>query len=181
MARSYRYKKRSSARSGFDYKDRELVKDGAYWVHPDEIDQPPPSKQSLGGEGDISGDPRANSDFWTSGTANILEVYPNPIVYVVGTNGLTPDFTHPYMRVEGSNGNITLVSNPRIAAGREGQVLTLFCTGTNRFAIPHGSGVNLMASANMVLFSGGIATFIYNTANNAWNETSRITEGGFGG
>ena len=47
-----KYLKKDSDRSGFTYFRTELVRDGAFLVHPNEKDQPPPSNESLGGEGD---------------------------------------------------------------------------------------------------------------------------------
>ena len=41
-----------SDRSGFTHFKQELVRDGVSWVHPDEKDEPAPSDQPLGGEGD---------------------------------------------------------------------------------------------------------------------------------
>jgi len=43
---------KDSDRSGFTYFKRELVKDGANWVHPTEKDDPPPYPHYIGGEGD---------------------------------------------------------------------------------------------------------------------------------
>lgn len=43
---------KDSDRSGFTYFKRELVKDGAIWVHPGEKDDPPPHPHYIGGEGD---------------------------------------------------------------------------------------------------------------------------------
>ncbi len=51
-----KYLKYDSDRSGFTYFKRELVKDGAFWVHPDEKDEPRPSDKPLGGEGDFHAD-----------------------------------------------------------------------------------------------------------------------------
>ena len=179
MSRSFRYKVRNSDRSGFKYKQRELVKDGPSWVHPDEIDAPPPSKISLGGEGDISGDPRPNSTFYSAGTGNILPVYDHPTFFITAVGGITPDFNHAYMRIEGSNGNITVSANPSIKIGIQSQVLSLFCTGSS-ITLNHGNGLNMMGSTGFTMQSGGVLTLIYNSGNTAWNETSRSSNG-FGG
>jgi len=56
-----KFLKYDSDRSGFTYFKRELVKDSGRWVHPDEFDEPPPTKKYIGGEGDAtSGDIRAD-------------------------------------------------------------------------------------------------------------------------
>ena len=47
-----KYFKKDSDRSGFTYFKRELVKDDGKWVHPDELDEPTPTKRYIGGEGE---------------------------------------------------------------------------------------------------------------------------------
>ncbi len=42
-----------SDRSGFKYFRRELVKDKTWWVHPTEMDEPPPYPKYIGGEGEV--------------------------------------------------------------------------------------------------------------------------------
>lgn len=44
----------NSDRSGFKHFKINLIRDGAFLVHPDEWDMPPPSDESLGGEGDAN-------------------------------------------------------------------------------------------------------------------------------
>lgn len=174
MSRSYRYKKRRSDLSGFDYLEHEMIKENGIWIGPDERDDPPPSKLSLGGEGDIS-----LGSYFRDSTSTAV-TYENPTFYITAS-GITPVTNHPYMRVTGSNGTVTLATTSQIAVGREGQVLTLFCT---EFPIvfSNGSGISLMGSQNLILTSGAVAVFMYNTANNAWNETSRVSSDfGIGG
>ena len=56
-----RFLLKDSARSGFKHFRINLIKDGAFLVHPDEWDMPPPSDENLGGEGDATAfDLRAN-------------------------------------------------------------------------------------------------------------------------
>ena len=43
-----------SERSGFKYFRRELVKDKGNWVHPTEMDEPPPYNKYIGGEGETN-------------------------------------------------------------------------------------------------------------------------------
>lgn len=171
-----RFKKRTSDRSGFDYLEHEMVKEKGLWIAPDERDDPPPSKISLGGEGDIS----RGTYFRDSTALTIDDDRLNPTFYITAA-GITPSFSHPYMRITGSNNAVTITANPRIAAGAEGQVITLFCTDSN-ITISNGNGVSLIGSQNLLLSSGAIAVFMYNTANNAWNETSRVSpDVGIGG
>lgn len=174
MSRSNRFKKRTSDLSGFDYKEREMVKEDGIWIGLDERDDPPPSKISLGGEGEIS----QGSYFRSSTSTAIDSDKENPTFYITAAGGISPTYEHPYMRVTGSNGAVEISANPQIAVGQEGKVLTLFCTDSD-ITLTNGNGVATMASAPLLLQSGGIAIFMFNTSNNAWNETSRIS-GDFG-
>lgn len=177
MAKTLRFKKRTSDRSGFDYLENELTKDGSSLVSADERDTPPPSKISLGGEGEIS----QGSYFRSSTSTAIDSDKENPTFYITAAGGITPSFAHPYMRVSGSNGAITITANPRIVIGKEGQVLTLFCTDSS-ITIQNGNSVATIGSQNLRLDSGSVAVFIYSTSNTAWNETSRVrAEFGIGG
>lgn len=171
MSRSERFRLKLSDRSGFQYKKIELVKDGASWVGPDEYDEPPPSRISLGGEGDIS-----QGVYFNASTSTAI-FYENPTFYIDGNSSLSAPNeslpkTNPYMRVSGSNGAVTLSANPAINAGAVGQVLTLFCTDSS-ITINNGNGVSLMASRPMVMNSGSTISFIYTDSGNAWQETSR--------
>ena len=174
MAKSNRFRKRTSDRSGFDYKEIELVKDKGLLVSEDERDDPPPSKISLGGEGEIS----QGSYFRSSTSTSVDTERENPTFYITAAGGITPNFSHPYMRVTGSNSAVTISANPKIATGSEGKFLTLFCSDSG-ITITNGDGVATMASVPLVMTSGSVAVFMYNTANNVWNETSRVS-GDFG-
>lgn len=175
MPKSDRFKKRTSGRSGFDYLSHEMIKENGVWIGPDERDDPPPSKLSLGGEGDIS-----RGSYFRDSTATTV-AFENPTFYITAADGITPNFNHAYMRVTGSNGAITITANPRIAIGVEGRVLTLFCTDSS-ITISNGNGVATVASQTLLMQSGSVAVFMFNTANNAWNETSRVSSDiGIGG
>jgi len=177
MPKTSRFRKRTSDRSGFDYLEIDLVKDGPFKVSSDERDDPPPSKIPLGGEGDIN-----QGSFFRSSTSTAIDSdKENPTFYITAAGGITPSYSHPYMRVTGSNSAITITANPSIAAGVEGRFLTLFCTDSN-ITINNGSGVSLIGSNSIVMQSGSVIVFMYNTANNVWNETSRINpDQGIGG
>ena len=177
MAKLNRFKKRVSDQSGFYMLEREMVREKGFWIGGDERDEPPPSKLSLGGEGDVS-----QGSYFRSSTSTDIDVdKTNPTFFITAAAGITPSFTNPYMRVTGSNSAITITANPRIATGTEAQVLTLFCTDSN-ITLQNGQGISLMGSRNLVMRSGSVITFIYNTANNAWNETSRVNpDVGIGG
>ena len=164
-----RYKRRNDDRSGFKYYEIELVKDGPFKVK--QMDTPPPSRKSLGGEGDVSGEPRSNSDFSTSGTANILAVNQIPTTYVTAA-GISPDFNHAGMYVTGSNASVDITADPQVVRGTEGQVLTLVGVGYP-ITFDNGTGLNLMGSAQFIMGSGGILGLIYTTGGSVWNETFR--------
>ena len=177
MPRISRYKRRDSSRSGFTKWEISLVKDGPYKVDPDEFDTPPPSRKSLGGEGEVSGEFRPSGNSPDSGTLNTPSGFDNPTVYLTAAGGISPSFTHPWMRVSGSNGAITVTAVPAITRGREGQILTLQCVDS-AFTLTHGSAnaINLMGSAGSVTVrSGGEITFYFSSGNLAWNEATRFS------
>ena len=169
-----RFKKRSSDRSGFDYFEYELVKDAASRVAAEELDTPPPSKKSLGGEGDVAlGDARTPGNFGTSGASDTPSTSDNPTVYVTAAGGISPTFVHPWMRVVGSNANVNLSANPQVTAGVEGQLLTLEGVGST-ITLDHGTGLNMMGSGSFLMTSGAVISFWYSSSNSVWNETSRF-------
>ena len=176
MARGLRFKKRVSDRSGFDYLESEMVKEDGSWIHSSEVDASPPSKLSLGGEGEIT-----RGRYFRSAT-NITVTdsgYDNPVQYITAAAGITPSFVHPYMRVVGSNANINLTADPQVGIATEGKVLTLYGVGST-ITLENGTGLATTGSAPFVLGSGNSITFIYNSGNTAWNETSRYSGEGFG-
>jgi hypothetical protein len=70
-----RFYKKDSERSGFTYFKRELVKETegetkGVWVHPEEKDEPTPTKRYIGGEGDSNiGEQRiSRKDYPTAST-----------------------------------------------------------------------------------------------------------------
>ena len=167
-----RFKKKASDRSGFDFFERELLKDAPWKVAPDEFDTPPPSKRSLGGEGDISGEPRANSGFSTISNYDVPTEVENPIVYVLAANGITPSL-HPFMRITGSNAAVDITANPQITAGKEGQVLNLVCIDSS-VTLDDGTGVTMLNGIGYQMRSGDISVFMYHSSGTVgWQETSR--------
>ncbi len=171
MGRISPWQKYTSQRSGFDTKRIQAIKDGAFLVDPAEYDEPPPSRRSLGGEGDVSqGEMRDDSDFTIADTAT-PPGYDNPIVYITAAGGITPN-THPFMLISGSNVPVTISANPQIVRGKQNQVLTLWCADST-VTISNGNGIATMGSAPFNMTSGAVITFIYNTGGNVWQETSR--------
>ncbi len=154
-----------------------MVKDLQFKVSPDEFDEPPPSKKSLGGEADVSqGDMRSGADFSSPSTYAVPAGYDNPIVYITAAGGITPVFTHAFMLVSGSNASVTITANPQIAAGQQGQVLSLLCADSS-ITFSNGTGLALMGSARFIMNSGASITLIYNTGSTVWWETARYQGG----
>lgn len=176
--RSQRFRKGTSDRSGFDTKQIQLIKDNGIMVAPEEFDEPPPSKKSLGGEAEATGDARNNSDF--SDGISALDTPPghdNPVFEITAAGGITPQafkepMRHPFMRVTGSGSAINITADPQIVRGRQGDILTLVCTDSD-ITLDHGTGLNLMASSNFIMDSGSVISFFYTTGGTVWNETSR--------
>lgn len=178
MPRRDRYRKRDSDRSGFTYKERELIKDKGFLVGPDEFDRPPPSNKSLGGEGELSvGDMRSPSGTLAS-TQTVREDI--PLQYVTAGGGITYSrkiynasgevTNNAFVRIVGSNQTIDISASPQITPGSEGSQLTLECVGSD-ITLDDGDGLDLKSS--FVMDSGSILSLFYNSSNNVWRETSR--------
>ena len=172
-----RFKKRSSDRSGFDYFEYQLVKQEPWRVGAEEFDRPPPSKRKLGGEGDRAGEPLvdATASTWVASSLGVPVSVDNPTVYITAAGGISPSFVHPWMRLSGSNGAVSITATPQIVRGQEGQLLT-FQVVDSSITISHGSAnaVNFMDSrGTLQLTSGMVLTVRYSTSNLAWNETAR--------
>ena len=172
MARISRFKLRDSDRSGFTFKERSLVKDGAWKVGGDELDAPPPSKVSLGGEGDINAGAALTANDFQIGDLATPAAYDNPTNYITAAGGIVASRVHPWMYVVGSLSNVSITINPQISAGREGQQLVLVGVGST-VTLSHSTGLNMVGSAPFRVDSGSIIVLMYNTSNNLWNERSR--------
>ena len=173
MDRISRFKLRDSDRSGFTFKEQSLIKDGTWKVGAGERDTPPPSKLSLGGEGDASlGDALTANSFGVVQITSPPAAYDHPITYITAAGGITPSFVHPWMYVVGSLDTITVTANPQVGVGTEDKQLTLYGVGSS-IRLSHGTGLILTGSAPMVLDSGDILTLMYSTGDTAWIETSR--------
>lgn len=177
MAKQKRYKLRDSDRSGFTFKEIELVKDGTLLVGPGEFDAPPPSRQSTGGEGEMDRSGiRPNWDSYAP-----VEIRPTQIVTAAG--GITfptipdsqgkADPNNSWIYVAGQSASVNLTADPQISAGRQNSIITVQCV-SNSIILETGSGLSLYRLFNMD--SGAIINLIYNATNNLWNETSRFHE-----
>ena len=173
MARVSRFQLQDSDRDGFTRKKRSLIKDATWKVGGEEYDTPPPSRLSLGGEGEVSaGDVLSANSFGVVQITSTPTAYDHPVTYLTAAGGITPSFAHPWMYVVGSLENITVTADPQIGVGTEGKQLTLYGVGST-VRLSEGTGLSLTGAIPMVLGSGDIITFMYNTSNNLWRETSR--------
>jgi len=177
MARNKRFKLRNSDRSGFEYKEITLVNDDGSLVGPDEYDTPPPSKIPLGGEGDISGDPRPNSSTSYSTPSGLGF----NVQYVTALNGISfqsgsdlegePNSNLSWILVAGSNQSIDITKDPQISRAKQNSILTLECVGSS-ILLQDGSGLSLR-SPNFLMDSGAIISLFYSQTDNLWHEESR--------
>ena len=177
MARNKRYKKRVSDRSGFDYLERELIKQGGLLVGPDEYDTPPPSNISLGGEGDstIPTDARTDYTSWATDSSQLTVVQ-----YVTTASSISTykrydksgqrNFNQEIVYIAGSNSTMTLASNPQVAASMEGDRCTIESVGS-AVTLVDGNGLSLRKEFRMD--SGALINLYYTTGGSVWNEVSR--------
>lgn len=181
MAKQKRYKLRDSDRSGFTFKEIELVKDGSLLVGPGEFDAPPPSRQSTGSEGEF--DRSGIRPNWETYTA----VEERPTYLITAAGGISfpiipdsqgkSDPNNSWIYVAGNSLSVNVSSNPQVSSGRQNSILTIQCV-SNNIILENGSGLSLSRLINMD--SGSILNLIYNATDNLWYETSRShVEGGF--
>lgn len=179
MSKQKRYRLKDSDRSGFTYKEIELIKDKGNLVGPGELDTPPPSNQSTGGEGDMDRSGiRANWD-----TYDAVEARPTQIVTAGGgiVFPTVPDSqgkvdpNNAWVYVAGSSANTDISKNPQVSAGRQNSIITIQCV-SNNVILENGNGLSLPRLFNMD--SGSILNLIYSATDNLWHETSRNSETG---
>ena len=147
-------------------------------VSPLSYDTPPPSKKSLGGEGDVSGDPRSNSNPGTP--SNVYVIPPESvkvIVTVTSSNSINWN-TNPIVYIY-STTNLAMAVNPQFVPGKHGQLIAVECVGSS-ITLKNGSGLIFDFSATQIrMDSGGIATLFYNATDSTWHVTSFNSQGGF--
>lgn len=174
MAKQKRYRLRDSDRSGFTYREIELVKDKGSLVGPDEFDAPPPSNQSTGGEGDMDRSGiRADWDSFDQ-----VNFRPSQTVSPSGgiTFNLIPDSAgkndpnNQWVYISGVSAQTVVTVNPQVSRGRQNSIMTIQCV-SNSVVLRSGSGLALNRLFNMD--SGAILNIIYNATDNLWHETSR--------
>lgn len=154
------------------------VDDKGLKVAPGEYDVPPPSKKSLGGEGDISGDPRANSNPATASNAYVIPPESQKIIVFVNSSRSIAWNDQPTVYVVGSNANQVMATSPQIVAGQQGQQIALECVGSS-ITLRNGSGITIdFNRSQVVMSSGAIAVVIYQTGDLTWHMTSFNPNGG---
>ena len=173
--KNQRFRKATSQRSGFDGLEIELINDEGFEIFGDEFDEPPPSRESLGGEGEVSTSPYQR----TTTSLAIDSDRQTPILYVTAAGGVSVQTGHPFLNIVGSNQNITVSANPQITRGLQSQILTLYGVGST-VTFTNGNGVATINSAPMVIGSGTVINFIYLTGGTVWQVTS-ISQEAFGG
>jgi hypothetical protein len=148
-----------------------MVKDGPWIVLPEEYDQPPPSKLSLGGEGDVALGQMGSFPFVISMlTAPITDITTQVLL---ASSQINPSRTFPWVRISGSGGAVNLTSNPQMTAGVQGQVQTVQCV-SNNVTLDDGTGLDLGAQGVFTMGSGAVITFVYTTAGaGQWVEIYR--------
>ena len=167
-----RFKRRLSDRSGFKDWEISMVKDGPWKVSADEYDTPPPSRLSLGGEGDVAVGQAISLPFVISMVTAPFVTSDIPVQVLLASNQVSPSTVHPWVRIAGSGGTVDLTSNPQMTAGREGQIQTLECV-SNNVILDNATGLNMASSASYNMGSGAIITFVYTTGGTVWNEIWR--------
>lgn len=176
--RKKRYLLRDSDRSGFTYRNVELVSDEGFLVGGDEFDTPPPSKKLYPGEGDVSpGDTRANYTDYSNQPVNYANMQVVDTNSTISLNKHTDNagnytYNKSIVYLAGSSETTQLATDPQIASSNHGDFLTLQ-GGSNAVVIVNGSGVRLYSSY-FKMESGAIINLIYDATNGLWCETSRM-------
>lgn len=172
MPRISRFQLQDSDRDGFTRKKISLVKDAPWKVGGEELDAPPPSRKSLGGEGDTNAaDIRAGQNFEVGDLATPT-AYDNPVIAVTAAGGITASTVHPWMYVAGSNTAVAITVNPQISAGRARQQLTLVGAGS-AVTLSDQTGLSLAGGRPYRIDSGSIIVLMWDSSNSLWVERSR--------
>jgi len=141
-------------------------------VAPNEFDTPPPSKQPLGGEGDVSnGNVAPNSNFDTPANAYVIPSNSTKIIVSVNSSTSIAWNQEPWNYIVGNLVAQTMSVNPQVVAGAQGQQVTLFGVGS-AVTLINGSGLTLHTS-QVTIGSGSLLSLIYSQTDNLWHETSR--------
>lgn len=182
--KSKRYLLRDSDRSGFTYRYVEMINDKGFLVGGDEFDAPPPSNRLYPGEGDVSpGDVRQN--YLSYATPSGMGVSLQTVTPSGGINlYFQPDNSNFEIRnpisaweqITGASALTVITKNPQIAAGQDGDKITLECVGST-VVISNNSGVRLYTS-HYRMESGALLNLIYNSSDSLWHEMTRGNRAG---
>lgn len=181
MAKKRRYQLRDSDRSGFTFREIELVNDNGALVGPDEFDTPPPSNRLYPDEGGVSdGDTRSN---YTSYAA--INVRPTQIVNPSDQINLMFQKDNSNFQIKnpltlfyvaGVSSQTVLTSNPQVPSSNHGDKICIECT-SNNLVMRNGNGLRLYSNI-INMNSGFLVNLIYNATDGLWCETSRGAEFG---
>ena len=177
--RKKKYLLRDSDRSGFTHKNIELFSDNGSLVSGDEYDAPPPSDRLYPGEGEVSpGDARSDYTYYGIQSSQIAVTQVVNTASTISLNRQVDNAgqytsTKSVVYVAGSNEAVTLSSNPQIAVSEHADIITVNGAGS-AVILRNGSGLRLYSSF-LRLDSGSMATFIYNSTDSLWCETSRMS------
>lgn len=145
--RKSRFLKETSQRSGFDnwdfdrstfHKRWEGIKDKGILISPEEYDEPPLSKKSLGGADITRSNQRPNGDTIGVTSSQLLTVQ-----YLTGQNSISPISSQPWVQIVGSNqtvvytGDIPPLGQLSVGSGNSVSSLTLAhaTSGSNRLLV----------------------------------------------
>lgn len=177
MAKKKRYLLRDSDRSGFTFRDIELVSDDGHLVGPDEFDAPPPSPKIYKDEGGVSPDEyqRNNWDSYAATKDRTTQII-NPtdeINLVFAQDNTNFQIKNPLalFYVAGVSAQTILTSDPQIPASTHGDKISVQCT-SNNLIIRNGSGLRLYTEIYNMR-SGDLVNLVYNATDGLWCESSR--------
>lgn len=174
MAKVSKYKLKDSDRSGFTFKEIVLTKDNGQSVGPDEVDMPPPSNKSTGGEGVVlNPDMRQNSDSYAAINSRLTQVISaaGGITFVDNYDSQNKfDTNNQWIYIAGASSLTNVTANPQISAGYHQALFTVQAV-SNTILLENSNGLVLRRNYNMS--SGAILNLIYNATDNLWHEVSR--------
>ena len=166
---------RDSDRSGFTHRNVELFLDNGHLVAGDEFDAPPPSNKVYIDEGGVSpGDVRSNPTDYSNQTPNVTQILSATSQINLNhqsDNAGQYSFNKSIVYVAGSNGEVTLSSNPQIVSSSQSDMLTIQGAGSSVILV-NGNGLQLY-SGRLKLDSGTLVNLFYNATDGLWCETSR--------
>jgi len=176
MAKVSRWKLRHSDRSGFRYFEEQMITEKGYKIGPDEHDTPPPSDESLGGEGEV----QRGGDFWPfygSYTSNVAQVTQT---FTIGNSTNQVAFnkksedSSAFIKILSATNNTTAVMGTglQISAANNEDKLCIKCVGSY-VLFTESRGLALVQSAPFLMASGAILNLVYNATDSLWHETSR--------